>query len=96
MEMNSDYANKTIKNLQAEVDALLQAESLNRTYSYGVSEQPVIPAYSFKDTQAKLDVLRKKIAALRHEINRFIVTTKVQYFDLTVYEGLGYMTLINT
>lgn len=96
MDMNSDYANKTIKNLQAEIDSLLQAESLNRTYSYGVSEQPVIPEYSFTDTQARLEILRKKIAVLRHAINRFNVTTKVQDFDMTVDEALGYMSMLNT
>ena len=96
MEMNSDYANKTIKNLQAEIDSLLQTESLNRTYSYGVSEQPEIPEYSFTDTQARLGILRKKIALLRHAINRFNVTTKVQDFDMTVDEALGYMSMLNT
>ena len=96
MEMNSDYANKTIKNLQAEIDSLLQTESLNRTYSYGVSEQPEIPEYSFTDTQARLGILRKKIALLRHAINRFNVTTKVQDFDMTVDEARGYFSLLNT
>lgn len=96
MEMNSDYANKTIKNLQAEIDSLLQTESLNRTYSYGVSEQPEIPEYNFTDTQARLGILRKKIALLRHAINRFNVTTKVQDFDMTVDEALGYMSMLNT
>ena len=96
MAMNSDYANKTIKNLQAEIDSLLQTESLNRTYSYGVSEQPEIPEYSFTDTQARLGILRKKIALLRHAINRFNVTTKVQDFDMTVDEALGYMSMLNT
>lgn len=95
MKMNSDYANKTIKNLQAEIDSLLQAESVNKTYSYGVSEKPVVPEYSFADTQAKLEILRKRIAVLRHAINRFNVTTKVQDFDMTVDEALGYMSMLN-
>lgn len=42
MKMNSDYANKTIRNLQAEVDTILQAESRDKTYSYSVSEKPQI------------------------------------------------------
>lgn len=100
MKMNSDYANKTIKNLQAEVDSLLQAESLNKTYSYGVSEygvseQPVIPAYSFAETQERLGALRRRIATLRHAINRFNINTKVQDFDMTVDEALGYMSMLN-
>ncbi len=95
MKMNSDYANKTIKNLQAEIDSLLQAEAVNRTYSYGVSEKPVIPEYSFADTQERLGVLRRRIAVLRHAINRFNITTRVQDFDMTVDEALGYMSMLN-
>jgi len=95
MKMNSDYANKTIKNLQAEIDSLLQAEEVNKTYSYGVTEKPVIPEYDFLATQAKLDALRKRIAVLRHAINQFNITTKIQDADLTVDEALGRMSMLN-
>lgn len=95
MKMNSDYANKTIKNLQAEIDSLLQNEELGKTYSYGISEKPVIPDYSFSATQEKLEVLRTKIAILRHAINVFNITTKVCDFDITVDEALGRMSMLN-
>ena len=95
-QMNSDTANKTIKNLQAEVDMILSAETRDRTYTYGVSETPCPPAYSFTDTQAKLDVLRKKMAVLRHAINKFNITTKLPGCgDMTVDEGLGRMSLLH-
>lgn len=95
MKMNSDYANKTIKNLQAEIDSILQAENTNKTYSYGVTEQPMIPEYSFSATQARLSALRDRMAALRHAINLFNVTTKVPEYDLTVDEALGRMSMLN-
>lgn len=95
MKMNSDYANKTIKNLQAEIDSLLQNEEIGKSYSYGVSETPVIPEYSFSDTQEKLFALRNKIAVLRHAINVFNITEKIGGFDITVDEALGRMSMLN-
>lgn len=95
MKMNSDYANKAIKNLQAEVDSLLKADQRNRTYSHAPNETPVIPEYNFAETQKRLRDLRKKIATLRHAVNRFNVKTKLQGFDMTVDEGLGYMSTLN-
>lgn len=94
MKMNSDYANKTISNLQSEISSILQAEENGKTYSYGVSENPVVPDYSFSDTQRKLNELRGKIAALRHAINVFNVTTKIRDFDITVDEALGRMSML--
>lgn len=95
MKLNSDTANKIIKNLQSEIDMLLQAERRDCTYSHTPSESPIIPKYSFSDTQSKLGALRDKIAALRHAVNRFNVETKVDGFDLTVDEALGYMSRLN-
>jgi len=95
MKMNPDFANKTIKNLQAEVDALLQEESVSKTYSYSASEQPQIPPYNFAETQKKLGELRGKIATIRHALNRFNVKTKVPGYDMTVDEALGQMSLLH-
>lgn len=95
MRLNSDSANKIIKHLQSEADMLLQAERRDCTYSHTPSESPIIPTYSFTDTQAKLKALRDKIAALRHAVNRFNVETMVDGFDLTVDEALGYMSRLN-
>ena len=94
--MSSDTANKTIKNLQAEVDSLLAAEERDMTYTYGVSETPCPPVYSFADTQTQLTELRGKIAKLRHAINVFNITTPLPgYEEMTVDEGLGRMSLLH-
>ena len=95
MKLNSDTASKLIKNLQSEIDMLLQAEKRDCTYSHSPSETPVIPEYSFAATQAKLEDLRGKIAALRHAVNRFNVETRIQGFDITVDEALGRMSRLN-
>lgn len=95
MKLNSDTANKLIKNLQSEIETLLQAESRDCTYSHTPSESPIIPKYSFAATQDRLEELRGKVAALRHAVNRFNVETRVNGFDLTVDEALGYMSRLN-
>ncbi len=83
MLYNSDTANKTIKNLQAEIDLILNNENRNRTYTCGVSETPHAPEYSFSNTQERLTRLRGKIAKLRHAVNRFNLTTKIELLPLT-------------
>jgi len=95
MKMNSDYANKTIKNLQAEIDSILQEEANTRTYSHAASEKPVITPYSFADTQKKLGELRHKIAVIRHAVKKFNIRTKLPGYDKTVDEGLGYMSMLH-
>ncbi len=95
MKINSDFANKIIKNLQAEVNSLLQAETRNRTYSHSVSEKPVLPEYDFVSTQNKLKELHNKIATIRHAINKFNIETVLDGYDMTVDEGLGYMSVLH-
>jgi len=95
MKMNSDFANKTIKNLRAEEATLLQAETRDRTYSYAASEQPQIPPYSFPETQRRLAEIRGKIAAIRHAVNKFNINTKLDGYDMTVDEALGRMSLLH-
>ena len=92
MKMNSDTASKLIKNLQSEIDMLLRAEKRDCTYSHSPSETPIVPEYSFADTQKRLEELRGNMAALRHAVNRFNIETKVPGFDITVDEALGHMS----
>lgn len=95
MKFSSDTANKTIKNLQAEIDTLLSAEDRDKTYSYGVSEEPVKPAYSFAETQKQLKELRDKVALLRHAVNKFNISTTLEGFGFTVDEALGRMSMLH-
>ncbi len=94
--MCSDTASKTIRNLQAEIQSLLIAEDRDSTYTYGVSEKPCPPHYSFRDTQKRLGELRGRIAVLKHAINLFNATTPLPGCEeLTVDEGLGRMSMLN-
>ena len=95
MKMNSDTASKLIKNLQSEIDMLLRAEKRDCTYSHSPSETPIVPEYSFSDTQKRLEELRGNRAAQRHAVSRFNIETKVPGFDITVDEALGHMSRLN-
>lgn len=95
MKMNSDYANKILKDLQQNVDSVLFDESVSKTYSYALNETPVIPEYSFTQTQKTLSLLRHQIAVLKHAINKFNVETKLQGYDMTMDEALGQMSRLH-
>ena len=96
MKLTSDTANKTIKNLQAEMDAVLAYESQSRTYSHGPTENPIVPAYDFNETETKLDAIRGKIAVLKHAVNRFNMETIVPGLNITVDEALGRMAWLHS
>lgn len=96
--LNSDTANKIIKNLNAEITALLNAEETNRTYSYSPGETPIKPEYSFAETQRQIDNLRSQVAKLRHAINVFNVNTpleKNRVGSITIDEALNKMSVLN-
>ena len=96
LKLNSDTANKTIKNLQTEIDSILSNERRDSTYSHAVGETPSVPTwYNFADTQKRLSELRNKIGVLRHAINQFNVNTKIDGFNMTVDEALYRMHLLN-
>lgn len=96
MKFTSDTANKTLKNLQAEMEATLNSADQSMTYSHGPAETPIIPKYDFKETEEKVQGLRKKIATIRHAINKFNVNTVIEDLGITVDEALGEMSYLNT
>ena len=95
MKLNSDTANKMIKNCNAEIAALLEAESANSTYSYSASETPVIPAYSFRETQEKIHEYQRKIAKLRHAVSVFNSGMALSEYGFTLDEAIGEMSRMN-
>jgi len=97
--VNSDTANKMIKQLYAEEETILNAEKNGKTYSYTFNETPEVPDYDFNDTQAKLHEIRGKIAHLKHAINTFNITTYITIYgkdDLTVDQALFQMSVLNS
>ncbi|MBQ6986778.1 MAG: hypothetical protein IJQ25_07310 [Oscillibacter sp.] len=95
MKLNSDTANKLIKNCEAEIAALLDAESKNSTYSYSVGEEPVVPAYSFSETQARIHDYQRRIAKLRHAVAVFNSGTFLPDYGCTLDEAIGRMSRLN-
>jgi len=95
MKLNSDTANKLIKNCDAEIAALLDAESKNSTYSYSVGEEPVVPAYSFSETQARIHDYQRQIAKLRHAVAVFNSGTFLPDYGCTLVEAIGRMSRLN-
>lgn len=73
--MNCDTAQKMVKQLQTEVDALCSIERSRKTYSYIAGEDPVVPEYDFTDNTQKIWELNVKISKLKHAINLFNTAT---------------------
>ena len=95
MKLNSDTANKLIKNYDAEITALLEAENANSTYSFSVGEEPVIPAYSFRETQDKIHGFQDKIGKLRHAVAVFNAGKVLPEYACTLDEAIGRMSRMN-
>lgn len=96
-KVNSNTANKMIKLLQDEERNILALEQLNKTYSYAISETPIVPEYNFKETQTKLAEIRDKIAVIKHAINKFNISTIIDVNGgITIDEALFKMSLLNS
>ena len=94
MKVTSAYANKLIRGYREELAALISSEKVTCTTIYGASETPIETGYDFSSTQAEMDALNDKIAKLRHGINVFNTTTKLEGFDFTVDESLVRMAML--
>ncbi|MBQ4258320.1 MAG: hypothetical protein II713_04890 [Clostridia bacterium] len=95
MKINSDTANKLIKNYKAEIEALLILESQGTTYSYAPGEEPIIPEYSFRKTQEELHSLEEKTLRLSHAVAVFNSTTVLPEYSVTLDEAIGRMSRLN-
>ena len=94
MKVTSAYANKLIRGYREELAALISSEKDTCTTVCGASETPIETGYDFSSTQAEMDALNDKIANLRHGINVFNTTTKLEGFDFTVDESLVRMAML--
>lgn len=95
MRLNSDAANKLVKQLTKAQSALLHQESQVNTYSFLQGEEPFKPDYDFSATQAKLDQISEAIVALKHAINLFNTTTKLPGLDITVDMALVELPILS-
>ena len=88
MKFNCDSANKLVKSLMSDLETIEKVEQNDSTYSYKPGEEPEIPVYNLAETTAKIDAINEKIYKLKHAINEFNTTTKVEGFEFTLDEAL--------
>lgn len=84
IKMNSDTANKMVKQLTIERNRLMAQERESSTYAYLHGETPYVPEYNFRETQDAIEDINKKIVTIKHAINQFNATTKSDATGLTV------------
>lgn len=79
MLYTSAEANKLLKQLREEEDALLKIESESKDFIAATVEniEDVRPDYDLSQTMADIEDIRKKIMKVKHAINVFNSTTEV-------------------
>ena len=93
MEMTSAYANKLLRQLNEEKEFLLNQEENSCTYVYAADEEPLIPQYSYPQTEAQLRALDAKIVKIKHAVNCSNVSTSLTLSSgrvLTVQAATGH------
>ena len=90
MKYTSSEANKLLRKLNSDYQTLLSTEIQSRTFLAATGEDPesVRPAYDYAKSQEELKAVAKKIRIVKHAINVFNTTTKLEGFDMTIDEML--------
>lgn len=93
MKITSKEANKLLKKLNDDYQSLLAEEELSKSFVAATVEnvEDCRPKYDYGETQQKLKCMQEKIRKLKHAINIFNTTTKVEGFDTTIDEILVLM-----
>lgn len=98
MKMTSAYANKLLRQLNEEKEFLLNQEENSCTYVYAADEEPLIPQYSYPQTEAQLRALDAKIVKIKHAVNCSNVSTSLMLSSgrvLTVDQALVVMARLS-
>ena len=90
MKVNSAVANKMLKKITEEYEALKVKEAHSKDFLASVNENPdsIRPKYDFSKTQAELYALEEKIRKIKHALNKFNVNTLIPEFGITIDEML--------
>lgn len=93
MTYTSAEANKLLKKLNEEYNALLAKETRSREFRAAISEdiESVRPHYDYSEVQMRLAELEEKIRKVKHAINCFNTTQLVDGFNMTIDEMLVYI-----
>lgn len=84
----SALANKVIKKLSEDKQALITKENSSSVYKCFQNEKPVIPSYNYKETRRKIADIDAEILAIKHALNMFNCTTIVEEEGLTIDQVL--------
>lgn len=89
-------ANKLVKKWNSEVQQLYSQENRRRVYLRSESNPNAahIPDYDFNETREQISALTKNIAVLKHDVNKFNVTTRLKQAGLTIDEALVKMSFL--
>lgn len=90
MKVNSAVANKMLKKITEEYEALKIKEAHSKDFLASVNENPdsIRPKYDFSKTQSELYAYEKKIRKIKHTLNKFNVNTIIPEFGITIDEML--------
>lgn len=93
MKYTSSEANKLLRKLNEERNALREKEQMSSTFLAAMGEdvESVRPVYDYVDTQRELDELDRKIRIVKHAINIFNLVHMVPGFDMTIDQMLIYI-----
>ena len=93
MKYTSSEANKLLRRLNEERDAVLVKEQKSSTFLAAMGEDPesVRPKYDYTVVQNMVAELDLKIRTVKHAINQFNLPQTVPGFDMTVDQMLVYI-----
>lgn len=93
MKLTSAEANKMIRALKDQYRLLFSQEENVVSFIAATTEnvEEVRPPYSYEETAAKYDEIERKIRKIKHALNVFNATTKVEGFDMTIDEMLVFL-----
>lgn len=97
MQYTSSEANKLLKKLNEDYQALIETDYASRTFLAATGENPdsVRPEYDYSKMQKELAALSKKIGRVKHAINVFNSNTVVEGLDMTIDELLVRLPMLN-
>ena len=93
MKYTSAQANKLLKKLKDEYAALQQNENDSFRFVAALNEDPesVRPHYDYIQMKKDMRELENKIRKIKHAVNQFNVSTRIEEFDMTIDEMLVYI-----
>ncbi len=93
MKLTPAEANKLLRKLNNDRDKLFEMERQSMTFVAATVENPddARPEYSYEETRKKLNELDLQVRTVKHELNRFNVTTMLPDFGMTIDQALVYI-----